>query len=344
MTQQEIVIVSKEAKTYSEAEVIDFFNKSDNLDELKNVVENAEDRIYTSWATVDSVDKDRQKVPIEEAIKQQDILMNRGAPIQDTHTNKGVGKTIAYRVLEHPVSKTVGILQLNKIYADNILDDKVWTETQSGERKGSSVGGFSTDKEMVSEDGSIFESLKGFNWLETSNVKGPCNPFATNQAVSLVAKQEKMVEKKNTEIKKEDAEVSTETPEVSMEDRVGKLEEGLGAVMAKMDELIQATAGTPEVEKEEDNSETPAEEEKEVEKEADNSEEDKKEDEDVNKSLAEIKSEMSELKKQLASNKIVEVVKSEMPEVVNKAEKEKYSFSKDVMTGKVSLKEFTGNQ
>ena len=353
MAQQNILIVSKQAKTYSEEEVIKVFNESNDLDEIKKVVESAVDRLYTSWATVDAVDKDRQKVPIDEAIKQKEILMKRGSPIQDTHTNKNIGKTLAYRVLTHPETNTIGILDLNKIYNDNILDDKVWTETVDGKRQGSSVGGFSTDKEFVSEGGDIFESLKGFNWLETSNVESGCNPFATNQAVSLIAKNDKMVEEKTTEVIKQEEEVSTETPEVSMEDRVVALEEGLGAVMAKLDELVQATAGTPEVEKEEEeemsDEEKAEDEEKEVEKEADNEEEETakeeedKEESEVAKSLKEMKSELEEVKKKLEDNKVVEVVKTEMPETKVEAETQKHTFT-DVMKGKASMKEFLGEQ
>jgi len=340
MNQQEILIVSKGAKSYTEAEVINLFDKSESLDDIKKVVENAEDRLYTSWATVDAVDKEGQKVPIEEAITQQEILMKRDAPIQDTHTNKNIGKTLAYRVLEHPITKTIGILHLNKIYKDNVLDDKVWAETVSGERKGSSVGGFSTDKQMVSDGSGIFESLKGFNWLETSSVLSGCNPYATNQAVSLIAKQDKMVEEKQvaTEVVKEESDMSTETPEVSIDDRVARLEEGLGAVVSKLDELISATAGTPEVEKEAETEEETPEDEKEEESET--PEEEKSEDEEVTKSLNEIKSELLEVKKQLEANKVVEVVKTERPAEVNKAETKSFVFT-DVMKGKVSLNEFT---
>ena len=43
------------------------------------------------------------------------------------------------------------------------------------------------------------------------------------------------------------------------------------------------------------------------------------------------------------SLKVVEVVKSEMPTQVNKAEKEVHSFT-DVMKGKVSLNDYTRGQ
>ena len=48
-----------------------------------------------------------------------------------------------------------------------------------------------------------------------------------------------------------------------------------------------------------------------------------------------------DVKKQLAANKVVEVVKSEMPETKIRDEKTNHKFS-DVMKGKVSMTEFTG--
>lgn len=344
MTEQTILMVSKADNSFNEENVVEVFKTSESLDDIAKILESAEDRLFTSWATVDSVDKENQKVPIDEAVKQQEILMGRGAPIQDTHTNKNVGRTLAYRVLEHPETKTTGILQLNKIYNDNVLDDKVWTSIVKGDYKGLSVGGFSTDKQYDSQDGQIFESLKGFNWLETSAVDNPCNPYATNHAMSLIAKsEEKMVE--NIKKQGEEDMATAQAPEVSMEDRMGAMEEAMAMMMSKMEDMMKASAGTPEVEKEAEEPKEELGEEKEVEKEAEDSE-DKKEDEvekeydnsEVAKSLKKIESQIAELNK---ATRIVDVVKSERIAEVNKAEKESYSFT-DVMNKKVTMKQFKG--
>jgi len=342
-------MISKEAKAYSEDEVIEMFNKSNSLDEIKVAVNNAKDRLYTSWATVDAVDKDGQKVPIEEAIAQQKILLERGGPIRSAHQGKDVGKTLAYRILQHPVTGTTGILHLNKTYNHNLLDDQMWNEVKSG-NGGSSVGGFATDRQFDSDGQSVFESLKGFNWLETTMTGSPRNEFSTAHAFSAIAKSEdkQMVKEKTVQVNKEDNEVSAETPEVSMDDRVARLEEGLSAVMSKMDDLIEATSGTPEVEKE--GEEAPATEEAEVEKEADeekkaDEEEVEKEegDDEVAKSLKSIKSDMAMVKEQLKKNTVVSVAKSSMPAEINKAEKEVHNFT-DVMSGKVSMSTFVGEK
>lgn len=351
MGQEKILLVSKNEKTYTEEEVIEAFNRLDSLDDIVKYVEKANDRLYISWATVDAVDKEGEKIPIDEAIEKKQVLMNRGAPIQDSHTNKNIGKTLAYKVAIHPDTKTVGILDLNKIYNDNALDDQVWSETVSGERSGSSVGGFNTKSSFGTDsDGSFFKSLLGFEWLETSNVKSPCNPFSTNPAVSLIAKENsnKMVD--NQEVTKQEEVMTEETPETSVEDRIVKLEQAMSVLSEKLEEVLQATAGTPteevtEAEKAEENPEEDKEESTEkMEEEVDK--EEPKEEEVTKSAFDSLKSEISELKKSLEDNKVVMVAKSEMPET-KKVEKEgevkDYKFS-DVMKGTVSLNEFTNKQ
>lgn len=339
-----ILIISKaEENTYSTEEVIEAFNSANSLDEMKKYIENAQERLYTSWATVDALDKDGQKVPISEAIKQQEILMERGAPIRAGHQEKDVGRTLAYRILEHPITKTLGILHLNKIYNHNILDDKVWNDTVKKGKGGSSVGGFSTNKEMVYSDNGIFEELKGFNWLETTLTDKPRNAYSTSHSFSQVAKSE---EEKMEETKKEETAMQ-ENSEVSIDQRVANLEEAIGQIGSRMEELLKATAGKPdeaEVEadtaKEYDDKEETAKEEDKEEKEEPKEEVGKSF--DVAKAFSELKTHMSEIKEELAKKTVVEVAKSDRPNTnIDKVEKSEknYSFN-DVMQGKISLEKF----
>lgn len=187
---EEILFVNKSLENaLSEDEVVRAFNKAKTLDEIKSIVEKSEFRALVTWASVDAVDKAKEKIPIEDVIREQEILLKRDAPIQDDHTNAHVGKTLAYKVLEHPDSKTMGVLHLNKIFDDNIKDDSVWKDIIDGKKTGSSVGGV-TDKEHSVEmnNGQPVKVLEGFNHYETSMVENPCNPFATNVAFSVIAK------------------------------------------------------------------------------------------------------------------------------------------------------------
>lgn len=192
-----IVLTQKsESKTYSTKEVIKAFMNAKSIEDFKDYVEKAKDRLYASWASVDAADTDGEHIPIQDIIKDQDILVyKRGGTITDSHTNNHVGKTLAYKVMTHPKTGTTGVLHLNKIFDDMLVDDKVWRETQTGERKGSSVGGFSNPEgsEWVDMDGSMVKRLADFRQFETANVTEPANPYATNVAVSMVAKEKKQM-------------------------------------------------------------------------------------------------------------------------------------------------------
>lgn len=195
----DIVFVKKSevTKGYDESQIISIFESSNDLEQIKNAVENANDRIYASWASVEAVDNANEMIPIEDVIANQQILMERGAPISDEHTNKIVGRTLAYKVLEHPETKTLGVLHLDKIYNHNAADEKVWDEIVSGQRTGSSVGGINTSMNFSYDraNNKQVKVLEGFAQMETASVNKPCNPFATNIAYSVVAKSNNSVKK-----------------------------------------------------------------------------------------------------------------------------------------------------
>lgn len=187
---QEILFVNKTNDGMETYQVMDVFETSEDLGAIKTAVEQARDRLYVTWATVDVRDKEKQKVPIEEAIAQQQVLMRRGAPITDHHTNSIVGRTLAWKVMLHPVSQTLGVLHLEQIYADNERDDIVWEEIVSGKRTGSSVGGFNMHNRPERDPGTgeVTTMLQRFRQVETASVVDPCNPLALNEAFSVVAK------------------------------------------------------------------------------------------------------------------------------------------------------------
>lgn len=185
-----IMFVAKsESNGLSTDEVIRTFLEADDIPTIKASVERAGERLYATWASVEARDKTGQVIPIDDIIKQQDILLERNGPITDMHTNRVVGQTLAYKVMEHPQTKTLGVFHLNKIFDHHEIDDEVWKETQSGMRTGSSVGGYNKTKSITQEpDGRITEVLHGFAQLETASVYSPANQYSLNEAVSIVAK------------------------------------------------------------------------------------------------------------------------------------------------------------
>lgn len=182
---------SMDSEGYSTEEVLTVFRNTDDLDEIKSCVEKAKDRLYASWASVETVDKEGELIRISDVINSQETLMKRGAPITDTHTNRVIGRTLAYKVLTHPVTNTLGVLHLNMVFSDYSGDDEVWEETKNGTRTGSSVGGRKKGEEYAQNaDGSYYKVLTGFEQYETASVVSPANPLALNHAVSAVAKSE----------------------------------------------------------------------------------------------------------------------------------------------------------
>ena len=188
---EEILFVKKQSKSpLSTEEVIRTFEMSDNLEEIRSAVENAEERLLVTWASVVMKDKAGEMISAEDLVRSQDILLERNGPITDTHTNKVVGNTLAYKVMTHPVSNTIGVLHLDKIYNHNPADDTVWDQIVTGEKKGSSVGGINTGLSFKIDEvtGEGTKVLEGFHQMETAMVDDPCNPLALNEAFSVVAK------------------------------------------------------------------------------------------------------------------------------------------------------------
>lgn len=191
--------IEQVSKTDSEGldtnEVIHTFNNSDDLAAIRDCVRKAKDRLFIGWGSVDGIDKDNEKIPIDEVIEHHKTLLNRGGALNDMHTNHQIGRMLAYRTMVNPQSNTVGVLQLNKVYSNYELDDKVWDEIKSGKRTGLSVGGYNMSPRYEEKDGKLFKVLAGFRHTETSSVFSPANPLALNEAVSMVAKSEKINDK-----------------------------------------------------------------------------------------------------------------------------------------------------
>ena len=65
----EILYVRKQEDKFLEVnDVIKGFEHADNLDDIKNYVEKAKDRMYISWASVDARDKAGERIPIDDSI------------------------------------------------------------------------------------------------------------------------------------------------------------------------------------------------------------------------------------------------------------------------------------
>jgi len=178
--------------------IITSSKKRDINKKLKQIpmdeIVNEDDRLVEGWATVEVEDSDNEILPVDEMEKEMPTWIERGAPIMDSHTNKQIGKGVSWETANHPDVGKPGIKVKYKIFKGKQLDDIVWGEIKSGERKGLSWGGISWEPSETVHDkfsGSRATKLHGLEQYEVSSVKNPSCPLALNEAANLVAKTAK---------------------------------------------------------------------------------------------------------------------------------------------------------
>lgn len=148
-------------------------------------------RRFVAWASVEVIDREGEVIPMSELRKIMPQIMERGGPIQDSHSNRNVGRILNYSFAEKEVDGEMkdGLLILAKIYDHTDLDDKVWYEMKEGERKGISFGGAADDAQLdVKFDGEDADILRKLEGYEFSTVYEPANQEANNVAVNPLAK------------------------------------------------------------------------------------------------------------------------------------------------------------
>ena len=155
-------------------------------------VEHSKDRIFEGIATVEMVDKQNDLTVRDVLYDQFPVWMKRGAPINDSHSNRVVGKGLDYqKVTIKSGGKSLPAIKLTgQIYTDTEADDKVWKQIQSGEYKGLSFGGAAKNKTRmrVRKDGRVINKLDDLEMYEVSICKSPVVPLALITSYSQVAK------------------------------------------------------------------------------------------------------------------------------------------------------------
>lgn len=314
--------------------VLEKFNNTDDLVEMRQQVKESDDRLYLAWASVDVKDNQGQNVSMADIVKEQEIYMKRGGPIMDQHTNAPVGKVLGYKVMEHPVAKKTGVLYLVKFFNDNPRDDIAWNNIKSGNYTGLSFGGgFQNLSYRAGDDGDLFQYLTGVYQYETSVVEKPCNPFATGEAHAVLAKADSFLSKESEINNNSEVDVTMTENKIKKEDvappeensEIAALKEAIAALAAEVAALKEAKE--PEVEKS-DVSE----------------EEEKPEDKEMTKSVvAELKksfsaltSEIKDLKKGLTK---VETEKPSVADEIKKsgADKKTVDVAQQILKGEIRV-------
>jgi len=155
-------------------------------------------RIFSGWGSVQIVDRQGDLIPIEEFKPVMEILMRRGAPVMDSHTNHQVGRIIDYEFKNTPDGKP-GLYLTAEIFHDFPTDDEVWQKILDGKYTGFSLGGKAGIKKPICNDKGCYNLLGNIEVWEFSIVERPANQLALIEQKNELAKGE--VEKARVYIK-----------------------------------------------------------------------------------------------------------------------------------------------
>lgn len=169
-------------------------------------------RLVRGWGTVDVIDKDGQRLPIEEFKRFMPIYMRRGGIITDNHTNKVVAKCLSYEFGINPQTNEEGVLLTVDVFNDYVYDDMVWDKIKRGIYRGFSFGGVNKLKDMVFEKGMDPQViLKGIEGFEFAFVEGPANAPSLFEEINYIAKSG--IKKQTAEEESEKIKENKKSPE-----------------------------------------------------------------------------------------------------------------------------------
>lgn len=162
---------------------------------LDKIYDKEGQRLIEGWASVDIVDKDNEIIPMSELKKIMPVLMSKGGFIQDSHSNRNIGKLLNYDFKIHPTTKTEGLFILGEIDSKTESDDKAWEEIKSGKKVAFSFAGAANSSEIVvDEKGMTARKLVDMLPHEISAVESPANQPSYMTAINYFAKSAESLE------------------------------------------------------------------------------------------------------------------------------------------------------
>lgn len=161
-------------------------------DEFKIDILSVDKRLVSGWASVETVDRQGQYVPVNELIKAMLEYMDRGGLIFYGHENKPIGQVLFWDVREHPETGKPGVYIIAKINRGYKLDDIVWKGIKTGKLRGFSIAGMGNLEKQImkGDDGKEreVEVLKDIELTEISIVETPANQYAIIEEINYFAK------------------------------------------------------------------------------------------------------------------------------------------------------------
>lgn len=149
-----------------------------------------DDRIFSGFGSVAVTDRQGDFIPIQEFSNVMKVLVERGAPVIDSHSNHSVGKIIAYDFRKDKDGKD-GLYLTAQIYRNYPSDDEVWQAIKENRYTGFSLGGKAGSKTPVCDENGCYNLLKDIEAWEFSIVETPANQNALIDSVNKLAKSYK---------------------------------------------------------------------------------------------------------------------------------------------------------
>jgi len=116
---------------------------------------NETDRTFQVWASVDVIDRQGERIPMEYLEEAIPAWINRGGFIVDNHSNRVVGQATDYKFKDKTMedgSKIAGVLIDAFIFRGYTVDDDVWERIRNDKTEGASVGGTALETKIICDD------------------------------------------------------------------------------------------------------------------------------------------------------------------------------------------------
>ena len=156
-------------------------------------IHDPDERIFSGWGSVEIIDKQGDLIPIKEFEPVMKILMRRGAPIVDSHSNHKVGKIISYEFRNNEDGER-GLYLTAKIYKDYPTDDQVWEGIINRDYTGFSLGGKAGEKIPICNQEGCYNVVKDIEAWEFSVVEKPANQKSLIDHVNKLAKSDEIIQ------------------------------------------------------------------------------------------------------------------------------------------------------
>ena len=178
---------------------------------------NTESRIFESWGSLDIVDRQGDRIPIEEFSKILPSMMLLKPQIHLEHSNKPVAEILDMMIKTNEKGHK-GIYIVSKMFNKYEFHNQVWKDLQDKIYTGLSFGGMAKDNEYSTDSNGHIDAriLKDIEGVEFSLVKRPANQEALVTAISVAKSDAKEIKKEGEKdmegkIKLEDIMKSLET-------------------------------------------------------------------------------------------------------------------------------------